>query len=188
VTVFFHHVGDGNAQRDFPRTIGTKAGAVSFSRYQLGELLPLIEEPGHSELELFLSTATSDDFQIWGIPSGGAALFRRVKPGDYWMLLDTPAGGGGFQYIGKVDLALSGVQEKLSKHLWTESRFPLIFLMHGQMIDMPWGSFLDYFGYRSSWDPRGLAFGLAKERLRSTPTPDDASYVRYVTSTFGMSH
>jgi hypothetical protein len=188
MAIFFHHVGDQNSRRDFPRTIGTAdGGTVRFSRQELTRLVKFLSDDAKGDAEKFIRRSFSDSFQIWGIPDGALKSFNRLDPGDYWFLLDSPHYGGGMQYVGKVDYKFSGKQFDLSKELWTESRFPYIFLMHGSMIHFPWEAFIRHFSYKENYDPRGHVLGVGPQRVRDAPTRTEQGFVDYVTKSFPSS-
>ena len=151
MTVYFQHVGDQNSARDFPRTIGMTSPKL-FNQTDLGAYSSLIP-------------SKFCDFQIWGIPEKAERVFEKLAPGDWFLLMGTTGGGGGIEYIGEVLHSISGRQPQLSKQLWTEEKFPWIFLLRGQIKHIPWPQFLQIIGYAPNFDPRGRIYGIANWRL-----------------------
>lgn len=187
MAVVFHHVGSENSKRDFPATIGSPmSGLKRFGWSELETLSELVTEEVRPEYDAFLRSQKDAVFQIWGIPSGAARIFEKMQAGDLWMLLDSPVEGGGMQYVGKVDYKISGNQFALSKYLWTESRFPHVFFLHGKLIHFPWFEFLDLFGYRRTWDPRGHVCGVADERISGSEVKSAAGLLEFVSSRYGL--
>jgi hypothetical protein len=70
-------------------------------------------------------------------------------------------------YAGKVLHVFPEREIALSERLWTEGRFPWVFLLRGRMVHVPWPCFLDRIGYASSFDPRGRVYGISKAKMRA---------------------
>jgi hypothetical protein len=133
VTIFFHHVGEVGAARDFPRTIFDDATPSGMRLFKGEDILPELTDLPEAEIFRIGAAARSapKGFQIWGIPSGGLRVFRRINENDHWLLLDTDRPGGTISYAGKVICKLENPSFRLSSFLWGEAKFPLILLLDG---------------------------------------------------------
>ena len=154
---------------------------IKFEGDSLLRLSQHVSDDARAEFTEYVQEHSSIGHQIWGIPSGASQIYGRLEPGDHWLLLDSPRYGGGIQYVGRVDFKVSGKQFLLSKELWTEARFPHIFLMHGQMVFFPWEKFLKHFSYNENYDPRGHILGIARNRFRDSSTKSEIDFVHYLT-------
>jgi hypothetical protein len=150
MAIFFHHVGEQGGQRDFPKTIGTrKRGLV---RFQWDEVAPYLDHLSAAEsrgLEQQAAAAAPNGFQVWGIPSGAKSALKNFSIGDYLLLLESAAFGGGFVYAGKAIGVPPGECWDLSRHLWGEQKFPLIVFLVGGHRGPPSGS--DNQGSPNTW-------------------------------------
>jgi hypothetical protein len=106
------------------------------------------------------------DFQTWGIPERADAIHRKLSEGDWFILVGTIKGGGGVEYLGEVVHVIPTREPMLSRHLWTEARFPWIFLLQGRMQHVPWPVFLEKIGYAANFDPQGRVYGISKQKMR----------------------
>lgn len=152
MTVFFAHVGDENSKRDFPRTIGTYAGVLLMDAKSFGRWSDLVPKG-------------FQNFQTWGIPEKADPIHRKLSAGDWFVLVGTIGSVGGVEYIGKVTHVLHEAQPDLSEYLWTEARFPWIFLMSGKMTFVSWSKFLSVIGYAPNFDPRGRIYPVSKQKM-----------------------
>ncbi|MEW6688554.1 MAG: hypothetical protein AB1452_05610 [Pseudomonadota bacterium] len=183
MTVFFQHVGEAGAARDFPRTIGTeRAGLI---RYELSEistyLHPLLSDEVES-IEAITKVETPKGFQIWGIPAGARPVLRRMAHGDYLLLLETIGEGGLFTYGGRVVARLSRELPAFSKFLWTEARFPIIIFLDGDLLRYGWPDFRNRFGFAPNFDPRGRTYRLLPDRIRAAGFASESAFWRHVQS------
>ena len=153
MTVYFHHVGEVGAERDFPRTIFDEGEVSGLRHFKEQDILPQVSDL--PEEEIFRIAATirraPDGFQIWGIPSGGSRLFRRVSENDFWLLIDTDRPGGTISYGGRIICKFENPSFHLSNFLWGELKFPLIIFMDGFRTDVEITTFKQMFGYADNW-------------------------------------
>lgn len=183
----YHHVGSENSKRDFPATIGTpSSGLKEFNAQSLEAMSNFINCDQRSDFSSFIRASRNAKFQIWGIPAGAQRVFDKMEVDDLWMLLDSPVEGGGMQYIGKVDFKLPERQYDFSRKLWTEDRFPYIFLMHGFLIHFPWFEFLDLFGYKRGLDPRGHVCGISQNTLDRAGFKQSSDFIDYVSQRYRL--
>jgi hypothetical protein len=125
LTIYFHHVGEVGAARDFPRTIFDETAASGVRRFKEPDILPELADLPEEEMYRVAATIRSapNGFQIWGIPSGGSRLFRQVSEGDYWLLIDTDRPGGAISYAGRIICKIENPSFQLSNSLWGEEKF-----------------------------------------------------------------
>ena len=139
MSVFFQHVGEAGAARDFPRTIGTAKGGLR--RFHVGDLETYLAQLPPGEVERLQRDADKyepEGFQVWGIPSGARSILRDFQVGDYLLLLEAATPGGSFAYVGRAIAKPSQECFELSQHLWGEQRFPLIVFLKGNLTSYPW--------------------------------------------------
>jgi hypothetical protein len=127
MSVFWQHVGNSNARRDLPRTIGTpRTGLREFHVDDVRPFLSAVSPIQDGSLQRNLSRIGQSAFQIWGLPAGAKSTLSKMTTGDYLMLLDTNSEWGAFRYIGRVLHYLPAEHWELSLHLWKERSYPLI--------------------------------------------------------------
>jgi HNH endonuclease len=167
MTIYYQHVGEKGAARDFPRTLGnTKTYELKQFQYSdikdyLGHLKPAITQ----RIARIVSDISPDGFQIWGIPSGAKLVLKNMAANDKLLLLEAAGEGGFFTYCGTVIHRIEEPCHDLSTHLWGEGRFPIIILLDGRMILYRWFDFLDRFGLSQNFNPRGQTMSLAAARF-----------------------
>jgi 5-methylcytosine-specific restriction enzyme A len=167
VTLYFQHVGEANARRDFPRTIANREGLVCFSFDDIADDLRCLPEHERAELRSTLRDVAPSGFQIWGVPSGAKSMLRHLTVGDHFALLVSIRPYGQIEYIGEIVGAPTEPCHDLSMRLWGEQRFPVIVFMMGRVTAYPWDDFRDRLGYAHNWDPAGSTWRVKPERLRA---------------------
>jgi hypothetical protein len=185
MSVFWQHVGQQNAARDFPRTLGTPEARLRFFRSSevrdhLSDLNPL--EMGRIEKKF--ADLGGTQFQIWGLPSGADRALSKIEPKDYFMVLDTNAEGGAFRYVGRVLCYLPGRQWDVSQWLWGSQKYPLILLLEGELIEYPWPRFLTDFKFGVGMKPMGRTYRISEQAFRAGPASTDGGFFRYLTAEF----
>src|SRR3954447_22279830 len=121
MAVYYQHIGQKLAARDFPRSLGTREAGLR--RFGLGDVEPYL---GHLPPEELADMAAKvrdlapTGFQVWGIPSGAAAVLAGMATGDFLLLLESTE----FRYVGQVIHRASEMCWDLSDHIWGEQRFP----------------------------------------------------------------
>jgi hypothetical protein len=170
MTVFFQHVGEQGAARDFPRTIGTrKSGLVAFRLYEIESYMASLTPYERSYIRSSIDELAPGGFQIWGIPAGAKSILRTMQTGDYLLLLESVTEGGFFAYGGEVIAKVPKELPELSRFLWTEAHFPLIVFLKGAMLHYPWPLFCNDFKFKVNWNPAGQTYRLKEERLHESP-------------------
>lgn len=182
MTIFFHHVGEVGAARDFPRTIFAEDTASGLRLFSGNDILPELSDLPESEIRRVAGAVrrAQDGFQIWGIPSGGARLFRRIAENDYLLLIDTDRPGGSISYAGKVICKIENPSFRLSNYLWGEAKFPLIVLLDGFSTHLEVTEFKELFDYSPNWSMRGLAYSLAQPRIQQSQFQNEHSFISYL--------
>jgi hypothetical protein len=179
------HVGDQLSARDFPRTLGTPSRGLR--QFELEEVRSRMSDVASAQMAAidrdFLAIG-KNTFQIWGLPTGAAKTLAKIGPGDYFMALDTNAEWGAFKYIGRVLSYLPGEHWNLSQHLWKESKFPLILLLHGVLVKYPWHQFLSDFGYSAGFLPMGRTYRISKTTLGKSDFANDLDFFNYLVAQF----
>jgi hypothetical protein len=75
-----------------------------------------------------------------------------------------------------------GEQPALSKALWHDAHYPLIFMFDTVELDLPWPQFLQQLGYAPNLDPRGHFLSVGDERLDACGGAE--SYARFLKEHF----
>jgi 5-methylcytosine-specific restriction protein A len=170
MTIYFQHVGERGATRDFPRTIGTrKSGLMSFQIEDIETYLAPLTGYERSMVKTDINEKAPDGFQIWGIPAGAKSVLKKMETGDYLLLLESITEGGFFAYGGEVVSKVPQELPALSRFLWTEAHFPLILLLRGALLHYPWPVFCTDFKFNMAWNPAGQTYRLKEERLIESP-------------------
>jgi hypothetical protein len=184
VTIFFHHVGEVGAARDFPRTIFDDATPSGMRLFKGEDILPELTDLPEAEIFRIGAAARSapKGFQIWGIPSGGLRVFRRINENDHWLLLDTDRPGGTISYAGKVICKLENPSFRLSSFLWGEAKFPLILLLDGFRTELEITQFKELFGYKPKWDMRGFSYSLATTRIKESIFQEEVAFIEHLSA------
>jgi 5-methylcytosine-specific restriction enzyme A len=182
MTVYFHHVGEVGAARDFPRTIFDDAAPSGVHRFKGDDILPELAELPEGEIYRVAAAirGTPHGLQIWGIPSGGSRLFRRVSEGDFWLLIDTDRPGGSISYAGRIVCKVENPSFHLSNFLWGEAKFPLILLLDGFRTNLEITEFKEMFGYAANWSMRGLAYSLRDDRIQNSKFGSEAALIDHL--------
>jgi len=120
------------------------------------------------ELQDGLDRIGSSTFQIWGVPTGAKLALKKLKTGDWLLLLNSSASYGFFEYAGRVLLRVPGEQWKLSQHLWGEQKFPLVVFLRGSLIHYPWSSFVEDMQYGEGLKGMGRVHSIGKAALNSS--------------------
>jgi hypothetical protein len=178
MAIYFHHVGEVGAARDFPRTIFDESSGSGLRHFK-DEILPQLSDLPQEEIIRVAAAirGAPQGFQIWGIPSGGARLFRRVSEGDIWLLIDTDRPGGSISYAGRIICKIENPSFHFSNYLWGEAKFPLILLMNGFKTNLEITEFKKLFGYASNWYMRGLAYSLREDRIERSQFGTEAAFI-----------
>lgn len=167
MTLYFQHVGEANAKRDFPRSIATADGLVRFAFEHIASGLDCLPEDELASLSNTLKRDAPEGFQIWGVPSGAKGMLRHLAVGDHFALLVSIRPFGQIEYVGKVIGVPSQACHDLSMTLWGENRFPVIVFMLGEVTAYPWEDFRNRLGYAANWDPAGNTWRVKPDRLQS---------------------
>jgi len=178
LTIFFHHVGEVGAARDSPRTIFDESTGSGLRLFRGDYILPELSDLPESVAEAI--RRVPNGFQIWGIPSGGLRLFRRIAEDDYLLLIDTDRPGGSISYGGKVVCKIENPSFRLSNYLWGEAKFPLIGLLDGFRTYLEVTEFKEMFDYSPNWSMRGFAYSLAEPRIRESQFGTERAFVDYL--------
>lgn len=188
MTVYFHHVGEVGAARDFPRTIFDDGATSGLRHFREGDVLPQVSDLPEDEIFRLASTVrrAANGFQIWGIPSGGARLFRRVNESDFWLLIDTDRPGGTISYAGRIICKFENPSFHLSNFLWGEQKFPLIILMEGFKTSLEITDFKELFGYADNWSMRGLAYSLSDARIQNSRFRTESAFVEFLRTSYPL--
>src|SRR5215212_2286836 len=99
MAVYYQHIGERLATRDFPKSLGTREAGLR--RFGLSDVEPFLRHLPPDEL-VDIAAKVRDlaptGFQVWGIPSGAAPVLAGMDAGDFLLLLESTE----FRYVGQV--------------------------------------------------------------------------------------
>lgn len=178
--LFFCHVGEPGSKRDFPRSLARQ--------FHSAELLPYFEQDlGKTKAQLLktaLDRAYPNGFQCWGVPIGAESMFNSLTPGDVVLLIGKiqvePFPDGEFEYAGVAGLKSTLPLHVTSRFVWTEARFPWMFFLVAEPVQLPWPIFLRDVGYANNFNPHGWALRVHPKRYRTLPGGDARSYYDHI--------
>ncbi len=163
--IFYQQAGK-RGEADFPKSIVDDRGALR--RFNAEALLTEFDFP-----EEVTSTLPRDDVQIWGVPAGARSYFRKMRPGDVFLLIGQLSKHalefGQFFYAGRITHIVEKEDFALSGRIWGDQGFPLIFLMEGRLIDYSWLEFSNDFGFRPGFYLAGQTMRVTEDRVVSSP-------------------
>jgi hypothetical protein len=181
MSIYFHHVGAQAAAADFPRTIRDNDGNLIHWRFaEIADHMRDLSDNAIQHFRAQLERSGVEEFQIWGIPSGGERALSKLDLDDWMLLLASQQVGTRFEYAGKIIARAPAKSFDLSRYLWKSDRYPIVFLMDGQLIDYPWETFFEKLGYARNWQLRGLAFRVTDEKLRHSEFHTEGALLREI--------
>ncbi|PDO86654.1 HNH endonuclease [Kosakonia sacchari] len=153
---YFHEVGIKGAESAFPRTVYKKINTDIIANFT--------NNPEHTKK--ILNEEFSDGFcNVWGVPKGAASIIKKIQIGDIVLLVRTRAKEGDIPILCKIKFILNESSPGLSKSLWGEESFPLIFLFESEVISYTWKELVSDLGYSHKFRPNGSIYRITEERL-----------------------
>lgn len=111
-------------------------------------------------------------FQIWGVPSGARDKILKMRPKDIVLLIGqlsrSELGHGEFFYAGRVIYVLPSEDFVLSRKLWGEGSYPLIFFLQGALVDYSWHEFATDFNFAPNYFVYKHTMNLKSERVAAS--------------------
>jgi len=182
MTVYYQHIGEQMAARDFPRSLGTPtSGLKRFSFEDVEEFLQHLNPLEIADIKSKSRELAPTGFQMWGIPSGAQRVLAKMQTGDFLMLLESTD----FTYCGQVIHRVTDLCYDLSYDIWGEQRFPIIVLLQGEMISYGWGEFLEDFNFASNYHLRGTTANIRTERVASSKFGTEEVFIANLLTTKG---
>ncbi|MDE0172505.1 MAG: hypothetical protein OYH76_01570 [Defluviicoccus sp.] len=180
MAIYYQHIGERLAERDFPRTLGTLPAAMH--EFLLADIETYLDHLDIAELEDIRSKhnhLSPRGFQIWGLPSGAERVLSEMCTGDYLMLLESID----FRYCGKVIHRVTEFCWELSRHLWGEQRFPIIVFLQGKFIQYDWLEFVADFQFNQKYHMRGNTMKLAQSRIEQSKYMTENAFISHIWNT-----
>jgi hypothetical protein len=181
MTIYYQHIGEKLWTRDAPQSIGTPTGVRRFTIQDIESFLGHLEPFELLSIYRVVEDLAPTGFQIWGIPEGARDVLAPMVSGDFLLLLESTD----FRYVGQVLHRTSQPCWDLSRHIWGESRFPLIILLQGEMITYEWKQFATDFEFASNYHMRGQTMRLANERVAASEFETEENFVSHLLTTTG---
>lgn len=157
--LFYHHVGEPGATRDFPKTV--------FSRIPLSVVDGSIPDGDANKAALLMqlkSAFPDGTFNCWGVPSGAGFVIRTMTPGDVVLLIESIRLAGSIPALAQVLIFQPVPFPTLSEALWGDERYPYIFFFNTTKITLAWLDFLEHVGYKPRLNPRGQFLVVGDDR------------------------
>lgn len=153
---YFHEVGIKGAESAFPKTV--------YKKIKTENIASFTSNPEHTQK--LLNEEFSDGFcNVWGVPKGAASIINKIQIGDIVLLVRTRAKDGDIPILCKIKFILNESSPELSKSLWGDERFPLIFLFECEVISYTWKELVNDLGYSHKFRPNGSIYRVMEERL-----------------------
>lgn len=153
---YFHEIGIKGAESAFPRTVYKKIKTEVIANFT--------KNP--QDTQTLLDKEFIDGLcNVWGVPKGAASIIKKILPGDIVLLVKTRAKDGDIPILCKIKFVLKDSTPELSKLLWGDERFPLIFLFESEVISYTWKELVDDLGYNHKFRPNGSIYRVTEERL-----------------------
>ncbi len=115
--IFYHHVGKEGAEEDFPKTIHNEID-IQFIDENLADNLPL----KHIIIDELKNAFPNGKFNVWGVPSGAAAVIKRMSVGDYVFLVENASNSihssGSVPILGRIEVFHFEELPQFSIPLW----------------------------------------------------------------------
>lgn len=176
--LYYHHVGEAGARRDFPKTIFSD---VSVS---VVEAAVPKSDPSREALLAALKTSFPEGrFNCWGVPSGAKFVIRNLAVGDVVLLVNSVHLTGAVPALCEVLVFLAHEYRDLSHALWGDDKYPYIFFFHTERIELPWVELLDRLGYKRNFDPQGKFYSVADSKLTAHGGP--RAFVQSLRTAYG---
>lgn len=155
---YFHEVGIKGAETAFPKTVYKKIQTEIISNFT--------NDPENTKKTL--DNEFTDGFcNVWGVPKGAVGIIKKIQPGDIVMLVRTRSKDGDIPILCTIKFILNESNPELSKLLWGDERFPLIFLFNSEVINYTWKELVDDLGYNPKFRPNGSIIRVTEERLHT---------------------
>jgi hypothetical protein len=175
--LYFHHVGETGANRDFPKTVYNKRDVSLVSKHVPDSL------PQKQFIVGQLDRHFPDGkFNCWGVPSGASKIIRNLRVGDSVLLVKTIRLGGEVSTLCEVKVYCPVELHDLSFELWGEHRFPYVFFFNSITLEMSWEKLKEELGYKENYDPSGKFYPVADGKPHNFKSHQD--YVAYIKKTY----
>jgi hypothetical protein len=181
VKLFLHHVGEEGAAEDFKKTVYKNI------RIETVESNVPASEPRRDELLNELRQGFPRGFfNCWGVPAGASSVIRRLKAGDYVLLLESATQHGQVPVLCQVRLFWPHKLWDLSFRLWNSNNYPYIFFFHTERLSLSWPEFMEHVGYKPTYNPRGNFNSVASEKLDEFGGVE--GYIQYLHGHYSTAH
>jgi len=177
VKLYFHHVGQDGARRDFPRTVFANI-PITVARENIPDDHPL----RNAVLEKLREKFPKGEFNCWGVPAGAHTVIKNLRIGDAVLLVETVHLDGAVPALCQVEIFYPSEFHTLSRALWKDPKYPFIFFFHTERLRLSWTDLLEHLGYSERFDPRGKFYSV--NSLRPIEFPSQAVYVEWLRANY----
>lgn len=157
MNLFFHHVGQIGAEKDFPKTI--------YSKQNLDKIILDKVNIDPDLIKLIKSKFPSGVFNCWGVPAGAVNVIKNLEQGDSVLLVERATSDGMVPILCNVKIFWKYELSNLSEYLWGDSKFSYIFFFDTIEIILTWEQLVEDFHYKSNFSPRGNFYKVNPDRL-----------------------
>lgn len=176
MTVYYQHVGEQMAARDFPVSLGSPT--TGLKGFRLAELEANLQHVDTAEFSAMKTKLSDRPFQIWGLPAGAERVVARMTTDDFLILLESVD----FQYCGRILHRVSKFSHELSRQVWGEQRFPIIVFLDGDLISYEWRDFLSDLGFAGNYRLRGTTMSIGGDRIAASRFKTEGAFIDHVLS------
>ncbi len=177
--LFYHHVGQTGATKDFPKTVYNK---LPISLIQ--DNVPEETLSAYQILPRLKRAFPSGFFNCWGVPTGAKSVIRRLSMGDVVLLIEKAGRlDGEIPVLCEVKAFWPIELPQLSRALWGDVKYPYIFFFESEPISLTWPELRTQLNYSENFDPRGNFYAVRIDRLDGLDGVD--RYIQFVRQNYG---
>jgi 5-methylcytosine-specific restriction enzyme A len=157
MNLYYHHVGQDGAALDFTKTI--------FSDINISNLKRFISQKEIS-FQYYIYKPLAQEcpngfVNCWGVPEGANYKIKDLEAGDYVLLVES------LEYPNLILAEVIAYRHQkfaqLSNYLWGSNKFPYIFFIKWNYLDLNWRGFCRLINYSIEYNPRGLFLNISKD-------------------------
>lgn len=157
MNIFFHHVGQDGADRDFPKTV--------FQKHNIDLLVSRNILTDKELIQELKNQFPKGEFNCWGVPVGANTVIKNLQVGDCVLLVRSARIDGDIPALCLVKVFWRHNLDALSHYLWQDSKYPYIFFFDTIEIELLWMQFMEAMAYNNRFSPRGNFYQIKSDRL-----------------------
>jgi hypothetical protein len=159
MVLYYHHVGLEGAALHYESTIFKKVKITDIKKF-IPDNMPSVKAHIYEPLK---EECQDELVNCWGVPEGAYYKIQDLWAGDYVILIE---------HLHSPLLILSEVIAyqhqkfpQLSEHLWGRKKYPYIFFIKWNWLNLDWPGLCKLLGYALDYNPQGLFLNVSKDAL-----------------------